>query len=114
MRGTATARTATALAAVAAALAIGAAPAQSHQTPVDTGSEVVRSQAVVTLTGVLQRGVEGGCFTLRASGAEYVLRGEISEFLLGRRVVVTGEWNADAGPCMQGRTLLVHSVVPAL
>lgn len=121
MRGTAMARIITVIAEAGAVLAIAAVPVQAHEAPavaesavVETaGSAVVETEAAVRVTGVLQRGVEGGCFTLRTSSALYVLRGEVNEFMVGRRVAVTGEFTTDTGPCMQGRTIDVHSMVLA-
>lgn len=113
MRGTTMARTITVLAAVGAALAIGAAPVQSHEAPAAAGSEVVETQAAVRVTGILQRATEGGCFTLRTASAQYHLVGQINEFLVGQRVTVAGEFTQYTGPCVQGRTIAVESMVRA-
>lgn len=93
-----------------------ASPTQSPTGPIATVPPGPGGLERVTVTGVLEEGVESGCVVLtdEESGQVYTVTGRGLPERIGQRVTVTGTVDPDmVSYCQQGAILLVDEVTPA-
>ncbi|MGA8044708.1 MAG: hypothetical protein WCA30_00420 [Dermatophilaceae bacterium] len=93
-----------------------AAPSQTPTGPIATIPPGSGSLERVTVTGLLEEGVESGCVVITddQSGQVYTVTGTDLPERLGERVTVTGTVDPDmVSYCQQGAILLVDEVTPA-
>lgn len=93
-----------------------ASPSQSPTGPIATIPPGSGDLERVTVTGVLEEGVESGCVVITdaESGQVYTVTGLDLPDRLGERVTVTGTVDPDmVSYCQQGAILLVDDVTPA-
>ena len=91
-------------------------PVQSPTGPIATLSPGSGSLEKVTVTGLLEEGVEAGCLVVtdEGSGQVYTVTGTDLPERLGERLTVTGTVDPDMmSYCQQGAILLVDDVTPA-
>ncbi|KAB7743973.1 hypothetical protein GA707_10925 [Nostocoides sp. F2B08] len=91
-------------------------PTQTPTGPIATISPGMGSLERVTVTGVLEEGVESGCVVITdvESGQVYTVTGTGLPERLGERVTVTGTVDPDmVSYCQQGAIILVDEVTPA-
>jgi hypothetical protein len=91
-------------------------PTASPSGPIATISPGAGSLEKVTVTGLLEEGVEAGCLVItdEESGQVYNVTGADLPERIGERLTVTGTVDPDMmSYCQQGAIMLVDEVTPA-